>query len=176
MQLPVYLEQGKRFGTFYQAMFKHQAAEHQNRAVFLEYAWNMSWCDPCSAQPLNNAELRGLGAFWLKGSSSRQVYLTRLHVRYDGDHFPEDLRFQVTGNTRNFQARYVMQEPWKGARYACPAAATYFDRLEKQRHQRARALAELTGWKVAKIEKQMGLTRPRPPKANETHWWNGLWK
>ena len=100
MQLPVYLEQGGRFGTFYQAMFKHQAARHQNRAVFLEYAWNMSWCDPCSAQPLNNTELRGLGAFWLKGSSSRQVYLTRLHVRYDGDHFPEDLRFQVTGNTR----------------------------------------------------------------------------
>ncbi len=174
MQLPVYLEQGGRFGTFYQAMFKHQAAEHQNRAVFLEYAWNMSSCDPCSASPLNNQQLRGLGVFWVSNPYSRQVYLTRLHVRYDGDHFPEDLRFQVTGNTANFQARYVMQEPWKGSRDQCPAAAAYFDRLEKQQHQRAKALAELTGWQVPEIEKQMGLTHHQPHQKH--HWWNSLWK
>ena len=30
-------------------------------AVFLEYAWDMAWCDPCAADPLSTRELRELG-------------------------------------------------------------------------------------------------------------------
>jgi hypothetical protein len=29
-------------------------------AVFLEYAWDMNWCDPCAADPLSQDELRKL--------------------------------------------------------------------------------------------------------------------
>ena len=32
------------------------------RAVFVEYAWDMGWCDPCAAEPLTNKELVELGA------------------------------------------------------------------------------------------------------------------
>jgi hypothetical protein len=38
----------------------------------------------------------------------QQVFLTRLHVRYDNAHFPEDLVFQETGDRVNFQGRYVL--------------------------------------------------------------------
>ena len=35
--------------------------------VFLEYAWDMAWCDPCAADPLSTDQLRKLGVFWLDG-------------------------------------------------------------------------------------------------------------
>jgi len=42
------------------------------------------------------------------------VYLTRLHLRYDERTHPEDLRFEVTDNRENFQGRYVLRRPFKG--------------------------------------------------------------
>jgi hypothetical protein len=42
------------------------------------------------------------------------VYLTRLHVRYDAAHFPEDLIFQETTDRSNFQGRYVLRHPYTG--------------------------------------------------------------
>ena len=44
----------------------------------------------------------------------------RLHLRYDGQHFPEDLVFQETGDRSNFQGRYVLRHPWTG-KADCPA-------------------------------------------------------
>ena len=40
--------------------------------------------------------------------------MTRLHVRYDDAHFPEDLVFQETADRTNFQGRYVLRHEWKG--------------------------------------------------------------
>ena len=45
------------FGDFYRAMFARQAAGESNRAVFLEYAWDMAWCDPCAADPLTGWDI-----------------------------------------------------------------------------------------------------------------------
>ncbi|MDE0118753.1 MAG: hypothetical protein OXM55_01935 [Bdellovibrionales bacterium] len=39
------------------------------KAVFMEYFWDMSWCDPCAAEPLTQKELKGLGVFWLDSPS-----------------------------------------------------------------------------------------------------------
>ena len=85
-------------------MFARQVQKEDMRVVFLEYAWDMSWCDPCAADPLSSDELRELGVFWVERKSPRpdvmpgaqNVFLTRLHVRYDAAHFPEDLVFQET--------------------------------------------------------------------------------
>ena len=79
------------------------------QAVFLEYAWDMSWCDPCAADPLSFEELRELGVFWIldqmqpaqplpqpRGVFTPDVFVTRLHLRYDGEHFAEDLHFRET--------------------------------------------------------------------------------
>ena len=81
------------FADFYRAMFDRQTLKEDERAVFLEYAWDMGWCDPCAADPLSAKELRQLGVFWLdkrdlgaKRSLQPQVqdvFVTRLNVRYD---------------------------------------------------------------------------------------------
>ena len=116
MELPVYLKDQGEFGKFYKAMFTRQVENESGRAVFLEYAWDMRWCDPCAADPLTSDELRGLGVFWSDGDRGQapNVFLTRLHVRYDNAHFPEDLVFQEISNRSNFQGRYILRHAWTG--------------------------------------------------------------
>ena len=46
--------------------------------------------------------------------------MTRLHVRYDAQSFPEDLNFIETSDHESFQARYVLHRPYEGG--SCPAA------------------------------------------------------
>src|SRR5262249_11302064 len=62
------------FGSVYRAMFDNQVKKDDMRAVYLEYAWDMGWCDPCAADPLPNDKLVSLGAFWVDspGQPSRQ--------------------------------------------------------------------------------------------------------
>jgi hypothetical protein len=39
------------------------------------------------------------------------MFITRLHVRYDAEHFPEDIMFQETADYGNFQASYILRHP-----------------------------------------------------------------
>src|SRR5262245_17746773 len=48
------------FPRFYTAMFGHQVSDQGTQVIFTEYCWDMRWCDPCAAQPLDNDELRKL--------------------------------------------------------------------------------------------------------------------
>ena len=41
------------------------SARENMRAVFVEYAWDMGWCDPCAADPMTTSELFELGARWV---------------------------------------------------------------------------------------------------------------
>ena len=120
VEVPLFLKNNEEFGNFYQAMFDRRVEQENRRGVFLEYAWGMGWCDPCATDPPTNEELTQLGVFW----ETQDVFITRLHVRYDADHFPDDLRFQETGDRANFQGRYVLRHPWMGAE-RCDAAAQY---------------------------------------------------
>jgi hypothetical protein len=183
MDLPEFV-QGE-FGKFYQAVFGEQVKHDEMRTVYTEYVWNMGWCDPCAAQPLSHDELSQLGVFWLNDYSSggtprfrpmppgppAQVILTRLHVRYSAETFPEDLMFQQTQDQENFQARYVIRHPWTGSPEACTAARDYFASLTRRRETDAATLADLTGWDLASVLRQAGLNpgvRPEP-------WWRHLW-
>ena len=49
MDLPVFIK--GEFGDFYRAMFDQQVQKEDMRAVFLEYAWDMGWCDPVCCRP-----------------------------------------------------------------------------------------------------------------------------
>ena len=49
-------------------MFAEQVKQEDMRAVFLEYAWDMGWCDPCAADPLSADELRSSAC---SGSTAR---------------------------------------------------------------------------------------------------------
>ena len=163
VDVPLYVKD--EFGKFYKAMFD-RAVEHEDmRAVFVEYAWDMGWCDPCAAQPLSNKELVELGARWIGSDDDRpyrfgsgaNAYVTRLHVRYDAAHFPEDLAFMETSDRENFQGRYVLHHPWRGDA-SCSAGKSYLTSLPEQYQRQAKNLAALTGWSTGEIQARMEAT------------------
>jgi hypothetical protein len=184
-ELPRYVKE--EFPRFYQAMVDEQVRREDMRAVFLEYAWDMSWCDPCAADPLSPDELRQLGVFWLAesdavpapGGGRRRrptggavdVFATRLHVRYDAAHFPEDLAFQETADRTSFQARYVLRHPWTGEA-KCPAAEEYRKQLSARAQREAQTLAALTGWSLDEVRRKIG---PAEGPPDGRRWWERVW-
>jgi len=197
MDVPLFVKE--EFGSFYKALFAEQVRREDMHAVFTEYAWDMNWCDPCAAEPLSPSELKGLGVFWLDApdtggpqpvvpqgtvrpprrpfpSQGVNAFLTRLHVRYENAHFPEDLVFQETGDRDNFQGRYVLRHEWSGSG-TCEAATSYRKELPKRREQTAQNLATLTGWALPDIRKKMHLSAENTaePPAQEKSWWEKLW-
>ena len=193
MDVPIFVKD--EFGEFYKAMFEHQTEKENGKAVFMEYAWDMSWCDPCAANPLSRSQLRELGVMWLDeggngdiqpmprrpGPQPVDAFVTRLHVRYDGQTFPEDLNFQVTGDRENYQGRYVLRHPWRGDYGQCEAAGEYAETLVERWDEEAKSLAKLTGWELEEIQQKMadggfsasavGVSEPAPKK----NWWQRLW-
>jgi hypothetical protein len=173
MELPTYLKSPAEFSAFYKAMFARQVDQQDGRAVFLEHAWDTKWCDPCAADPLSADELRRLGVFWDDGGPTPNVFMTRLHVRYDRAHFPEDLVFQETADRSNFQGRYVLRHPWSGEA-SCEAAGTYRRSVAERRDVEAQRLAGLTGWTLPEIRKKMGLAPGG--QVQPAAWWERIWK
>jgi hypothetical protein len=171
VDVPLYVKD--EFGKFYKALFERAVAREDMRAVFVEYAWDMGWCDPCAAKPLTFKELVELGARWIDSDedvpfamrrgpgagAGAGAFVTRLHVRYDAAHFPEDLAFMETRDRENFQGRYVLRHPWKGTA-SCPAADAYRASLPTRFRQEAQNLAGLTGWDVKEITTRMEAAGP----------------
>ena len=145
-----------KFQDFYKALFDHEATKEEHRVVFTEYFWDMAWCDPCAANPLSAQELRGAGVFWTAGDAddnfkvmnappgttvrrtipsmvppmnggAQPVVLTRLHVRYTPNTFPEDLMFTQTKDRQNWQTRYVVQNPYESSVAQCSAKVGQMD-------------------------------------------------
>jgi hypothetical protein len=193
-EVPLFVKD--EFKDFYRALFDTQVKKEDMRVAFLEYAWDMSWCDPCAADPLSREELRGLGVFWLDdggavtgsvtgpagapvrqrrpmppGGGAQQVFLSRLHVRYDAAHFPEDLVFQETADRENFQGRYVLRHPFTGSTQ-CEAGRRYEQDLQQRREREATTLASLTGWDIASIRSKMKLGGVAAP---EKKWYQKIW-
>lgn len=81
-------------------------------------------------------------------------FLTRLHVRYDRTHFPEDLVLNETKDAEPFQARYVMHHLWTGGG-ACGRMATYKDELADRGREEMDNVATLTGWSRDMITAEM---------------------
>ncbi|MEL6776424.1 MAG: DUF2330 domain-containing protein [Cyanobacteria bacterium J06597_16] len=127
VELPLFIQD--EFGQFYPDMFQRSYEAANRNVAFLEYAWNMQKCDPCAAPVLNRDELLKAGAFWLRAEEAQRdnparnnqraainsAFITRLHVRYSRDKFPEDLIFQSTSNQQTFQGRYVTNHPVDGS-------------------------------------------------------------
>lgn len=178
-EIPTYVKD--RFGEFYKDMFAKQVGDNR-RGVFLEYAWNMGWCDPCAADPLSREQLQQLGVFWLDETNSRgqaqEVFITRMHVRYNAETFPEDLVFQETSDSSNFQGRYVLRHAWEGEA-TCPAAESYRAQLSDRREREARTLASLTDWDINAIRASMernGQPIEGPtPVVDDEPWWRRIW-
>jgi hypothetical protein len=177
MDLPVFLR--SEFTQFYKAMFNEQAKREALKVVFTEYFWDMSWCDPCAADPLSTEELKEAGVSWLPEQhltpgqaapgvpapmirrpvpgGAQQAMVTRLHVRYSAETFPEDLMFQETKDRQNYQTRYVLRHAWKGDENKCEAAKPYFEQLAQRQEREVQTLSNLTGWDINDIRQKAGL-------------------
>ena len=193
--LPVFVK--NEFSDFYKDMFSQQVNKEKMKAVFMEYFWDMSWCDPCAADPLTAKELRELGVFWIdENLSGRQmggfqsakvirgsqpVKVTRLHLRYTKKTFPEDLMFQETNDDKNFQARYILNHPWKPTSFKkqderCERLKKeYFSNLFKRLEKSAQNLASLTGWDINEIRKKMDMDFSGDEEKKKA-WWSDLWE
>lgn len=170
VDIPVFVREEGEFTKFYKALFAEQVRRDDMRTVFQEYAWDMGWCDPCAADPLTSDELRRLGVFWLDErpeplpwwnqgprrirTQAPDVFVTRLHVRYTRESFPEDLVFQQTADRSNFQGRYVLRHAWTGNE-TCEAARTYERELRARQEREAQTLSSLTGWSVSEIRRRI---------------------
>src|SRR5207248_11651258 len=141
---------------------------------FPECACDINWCDPCAADPLSRDELHRLGVFWVTtdAGGAADVFLTPLHVRYDREHFPEDLVFQETGDRQNFQARYILHHPWNGVS-DCEAARDYERSLRERQEREARNLSSLTGCSVDDVRRKMNLASNDSPR--DKKWWESIW-
>jgi hypothetical protein len=108
------------FPQFYHAMFDKAAGQS---GAFLEYAWDMAWCDPCADDPLSFDELRQLGVSWVrKGTAATpEVLVTCMHIRYSAKTMFADLRFVETDEWENSQGRYILNHPFTGG-IACDEA------------------------------------------------------
>ncbi|WP_338847145.1 DUF2330 domain-containing protein [Massilia sp. W12] len=142
MALPNFIK--PHYAEFYQAMFDKQSKQEGYRNIFTEYAWSLNSCDPCITDPPTNEELQKAGVFWLSGDAQagfaalqspgglikmpplkderkRPAVITRLHLRYTPESFPEDLVLTATRDSRNWQVRHFITYPFKGDMASCKA-------------------------------------------------------
>lgn len=157
------------FGGFYKSLFTKAYEQENKRVAFLEYAWNMAGCDPCAADPLSREELKQAGVFWLDSPQNNSVYISRIHVRYTRDTFPEDLNFQETANQDFFQGRYIITHPYKGE-MKCPNAEPYRQSVRRRQEEEIQNLANLTNWKIDDIRRRVQLVN-----TGSDPWWRRIW-
>jgi len=202
--IPLFVE--NEFGEFYKAMFDTAVKKEKMKTVMLEYAWDMAWCDPCAADPIPREDLRKMGVWWLdKGyeqppgvpvpmprQNQSQIaprriimpqggpvnaFVTRMHVRYTAESFPEDIMLQTTDDRKNFQGRYVLRHPFKG-KAQCEAAGSYYDGLKTRFEKEAKTLANLTGWDINDIRRKMeknGQSFNIKEAIQNEPWWEDMW-
>lgn len=149
------------FGNFYANLFQHQWMREGKSIAMLEYAWDVSpknfmKCDPCVAEAPSVQDLVQSGVWWINRDwndygdvtngedYSDNVFFTRLHLRYNRAKFPQDLMFQATPNTENYQARYIVTHPATG-KLDCAEGKKYLKELRQRRADEMETLAYLTG-------------------------------
>lgn len=156
--------------AIYHAAFDRKVERDGMSNVYTEYAWSLnSYCDPCSAPKPDSAELYALGAAWqypdlpvpsdpVHAPALEPVpesgFITRLHVRYDREHFPEDLALQETADDSPYQVVFSIHHPSTGST-ACAAGREYLRQLQRRYAAEAGNLAALTGWSRGEIEERM---------------------
>ncbi|MBS1597363.1 MAG: DUF2330 domain-containing protein [Bacteroidetes bacterium] len=163
-KIPLFVQ--NNFSNFYSNLFQHQWDREGKAVTMLEYAWDVSpknymKCDPCVATAPSTQDLLQSGVFWLNQNTdydpqnldddnsndlvySDNVYFSRLHIRYNRNSFPQDLMFQETSNTENYQARYIITHPATGD-LNCVGGKKYLSDLKQRRREEMQQLVSLTG-------------------------------
>jgi hypothetical protein len=140
--VPLFIQ--NNFQAFYSDLFQYQWEGEGRSVAMVEYAWDLSpnnylKCDPCVATVPSARDLVQAGVAW-----DDNIHFTRLHVRYNRQAFPQDLLFEETGNTENFQTRYIITHPATG-NFTCAAGREYLQTLKVRRKDELETLNFLTG-------------------------------
>lgn len=171
-EIPMFVKDKGLFGDFYKSTFEKAWKNEGRNTVMLEYAWNVSGsnpikCDPCNTPAVTFAELREAGVWWIQpgnmGNYQGQLFVTRLHVRYGREKFPQDLVFMNTPNSENFQGRYIVRHEATGP-MDCSAGKKYKKELAMRKKRELQELASLTGWGMSKYQWYLGEATEEPPK------------
>lgn len=89
------------------AFYDEQMATAFGEGVWIEeYSWGLGWCDPCSAEPPDDATLQSLGVTWDTGST----WITRLRARYTPEQATQDLSLYSSGLQETSQIRYILYD------------------------------------------------------------------
>ncbi len=166
-EIPLFIKDD--FANFYRAMFQNSYMKEGQNVAFVEYAWDMGSCDPCSAEPLDPQELKDAGVFW----NPNQVFVTRLHVRYNRNKFPEDLKFRETTNKNLFQGRYILNHPFNGT-IGCKEKTRYEKMVRERQEREIQNLARLTNWDINEIRKKARMTQYQ--STSDRPFWEQIWK
>ncbi|WP_338847147.1 DUF2330 domain-containing protein [Massilia sp. W12] len=140
-ELPYFIKE--RFADVYKSYFERQVKQDEMRTVYTEHYWRNEWrfmCDPCVETPPEVKHWQQAGVFWLNDSKKEfaarisgqaiveadankltPVAITRLHLRYNAESFPEDLVLSETRDQENWQVRHVIHHPQYGALQKCIA-------------------------------------------------------
>ncbi len=172
--IPLFIRQDTLFHPFCEAVFRHTWENEGKNIVMLEHAWDLSAkhspkCAPCVAEKLKFADLREAGIWWVdstrSGNYTGDLFVTRLHVRYDRKTFPQDLQFTNTPDQSSFQARYVIRHH-AVTLDNCPEGKQVKRGLPAKHRQQLETLTELTGWDATPWEDyvhQVAWRRPKTP-------------
>jgi len=165
-----------KFGEFYKDIFQRCYEREDKRAVFLEYAWDVSRnnqvkCDPCVGPPPHLQAMAKAGVWWTE-DVDETIFFTRLHVRYEKAHFPQDLQIQSTPNKDRFQGRYVIHHPPHGD-LDCEDAQPYLVELVNRRQLELMQMEKLAGWSASEhsdyVDEYMKkISQPMSPKSNNS--------
>lgn len=157
INIPLFIK--GHFGKFYKSVFSKTWTSNKSSS-FLEYSWNLDGdnftkCDPCSTTPPKAQELITAGVDWISTTGNRwgadykgNLHFSRLHVRYDREHFPQDLVFTETRNKNNFQGRYILNHPSNISDETCEAVLTYYKKVQERRAEEIANLGKYTWWKT----------------------------
>ncbi|MEM7179840.1 MAG: DUF2330 domain-containing protein [Spirochaetota bacterium] len=164
------------FANFYKKMFQYQATQKKNRAVFTEYFGKANECtgSHCTGKNLSKQDLRSLGVYWMNAPDfgiQPEAYVTRLHIRYTKESFPEDLMLQETSDTQTVVTSYKITKPWSG-KNTCSAMSTYQSKVKSRQKQAMANLQNLTG------SSEINFTSPSrqtPNKNTGEKWWKKIW-
>lgn len=151
---------GDKFDAFYSAAFETAWKREGGNAIFLEYAGNRNqlrlfpvdqWGNPTGGSNPKVADqtYRDAGVFWLDGSND--VYVTRLHIRYNRERWAQDIQFQTTPNTSIFHVNFPIQQIATG-NFDCNNAKGYLNGVAQRRQKDLHSLAHLTGWDIKEYD------------------------
>lgn len=171
-EIPVFVKEKGLFPDFYKSTFEKAWRNEGRNSVMLEYAWNVTGsnpvkCDPCNTPAVTFNELREAGVWWIQpgqmGNYQGQLFVTRLHVRYGREKFPQDLAFIATPNMENFQGRYVVRHEATGP-MDCDEGKKYKRNLALRKKKELDELVALTGWSSSKYRWYLGDAAAEPVK------------